>query len=271
MTVPAAQRSRAEAFRSLHVPGDPLVLINAWDPVSARITEQAGVRAIATTSAGIAWANGSADGHRLDRAVALQALRRIMDAVGDRLPLTADLEDGFGDAPGAVAETVAEAVAMGVVGVNLEDSLRAPGEQAERLTAARTAAEAAGCPLFLNARIDTHSLLGDAERWMAETVTRARAYAEAGADGILVLGAVPVTALRELADAVDLPVNVALDATTPAVAELAAAGAARISVGSAVAEAVHAATLRMAHEVLGEGVATSTAERLPWGRLNALF
>ena len=267
----SAQRALADRFRSLHVPGDPLVLVNAWDPVSARITEQAGVRAIATTSAGIAWANGSADGHRLDRAVALQALQRIVEAVGGRLPLTADLEDGFGDTPTVVAATVAEAVAMGVVGVNLEDSFRAPSEQAERLAAARAAADTAGCGLFINARIDTHSLLGDAERWLSETVVRARAYAEAGADGILVLGALSAAALGDLVRAVDLPVNVALDATTLAVAELAEAGAARVSVGSSVAEAVHGATLRMAQEVMDDGVATSTAERLPWGRLNDLF
>ncbi|WP_295033144.1 isocitrate lyase/phosphoenolpyruvate mutase family protein [uncultured Microbacterium sp.] len=271
MTVPAAQRARADGFRSLHVPGDPLVLVNAWDPVSARITEQAGVRAIATTSAGIAWANGSADGHRLDRDTALRALQRIVVAVDGRLPVTADLEDGFGAGPAAVAETVAEAVALGVVGVNLEDSLRAPGEQAERLAAARAAADASGCNPFINARIDTHSLLGDAERWMSETVLRARAYAEAGADGILVLGAVSATALRALVGAVEVPVNVALDATTLPVAELAEAGAARISVGSAVAEAVHAATLRMAQEVVNAGVATETAQRLSWSRLNDLF
>lgn len=160
MTNQNTLRDRALAFRALHVPGRPLVLPNAWDAASARIVEDAGAAAVATTSAGLAWALGVPDGDQLDRERALEALARITATVA--VPVSADIESGFAKDAAGVADTVRAVLAAGAVGVNIEDALyggagvlRPVAEQAERIAAAREAADAEGVPLFVNARIDT--------------------------------------------------------------------------------------------------------------------
>ncbi|MFE9835876.1 isocitrate lyase/phosphoenolpyruvate mutase family protein [Streptomyces sp. NPDC005551] len=167
MTDSSPLRESAVAFRALHVPGRPLVLPNAWDTVSALLVEEAGAAALATTSAGIAWQLGAADGDRLDRGQALAAVERIAARV--RIPVTADIESGYAPDAEGVRDTVGAVLAAGAVGVNIEDALhdgsgvlRPVEEQAERISAARAAADAAGVPLFVNARIDT--FLGAAGR-----------------------------------------------------------------------------------------------------------
>ncbi len=155
------QAAKARAFRALHENG-PLVLPNAWDPGSARAIEAAGAKAVATTSAGVSWAEGVSDGGGLTRPTALAVLRRIAAVV--TVPITADLETGYGVTPAEVGETVAEVIEIGVVGINLEDSvgqeLVDPSVLAERIAAAREAAVASGIELVINARTDTH-LFGD--------------------------------------------------------------------------------------------------------------
>ncbi len=153
-------RDRALAFRALHVPGRPLVLPNAWDAASARIVEDTGAAAVATTSAGVAWALGVPDGDLLGRERAVAAVARIAGSVA--VPVSADIESGFAEDPAGVADTVRAVLAAGAVGVNIEDALyggegvlRPVAEQAERIAAAREAADAEGVPLFVNARIDT--------------------------------------------------------------------------------------------------------------------
>jgi 2-methylisocitrate lyase-like PEP mutase family enzyme len=154
MTPNEILRDQALALRSRHVPGRPLVLPNTWDATSARLVEDAGVTAVATTSAGLAWALGAADGDRLDRDRALGAVARIADAV--RVPVTADIESGYARDSAGVGDTIRAVIAAGAVGVNIEDalyeddapygsgegSLRPVAEQAERLAAARAAADA---------------------------------------------------------------------------------------------------------------------------------
>lgn len=267
-------RDQALAFRSRHVPGRPLVLPNAWDATSARIVEDAGAAAVATTSAGLAWALGAVDGDRLDRDRALGAVARIAEVV--RVPVTADIESGYARDSVGVGDTIRTVIAAGAVGVNIEDALYGSGEgplrpvaeQAERLAAAREAADAAGVSLFVNARIDTF-LRGAGG--VDLTLERAAAFLAAGADGIFVPGVVDPVTVKALAEGIDAPLNVMAGPGAPPVAELAALGVARVSIGSGISQAVHAVVRRAARELLSAGTYESLAEGLDYGELNALL
>jgi methylisocitrate lyase len=199
------QQEAARLFQALHVPGTPLVLFNAWDAGSARAVADAGAKAIATGSWSVAAANGFADGEHLPLALAMENLRRIVAAVA--LPVTIDLESGYGETPAAVAATVAAALAAGAVGCNLEDSFPADGSlrdiagQVARLAAARRAADDAGIAFFINARPDVFFQAPAATHDVAmvdATLDRARAYAEAGASGLFVPGVPDRKRLAEL-------------------------------------------------------------------------
>jgi 2-methylisocitrate lyase-like PEP mutase family enzyme len=273
MTNQNTLRDRALAFRALHVPGRPLVLPNAWDAASARIVEDAGASAVATTSAGLAWALGVPDGDQLDRERALEALVRITATVA--VPVSADIESGFAKDPEGVADTVRAVLAAGAVGVNIEDALyggegvlRPVAEQAERIAAARAAADAEGVPLFINARIDTY-LRGAGG--VDATLERAAAFRAAGADGIFVPGAVEPGTVKELADGIDAPLNVLVGPGAPPVAELAALGVARVSAGSSVALAAYAVVRRAARELLDTGTYGAQTGGLGYGELNSLL
>ena len=265
------QTDLARTFAALHVAGDPLVLSNVWDGASARVVAASGARAIATTSAGVAWSLGFADGNRMTRDDAVEALARIARVMP--LPLSADIERGYGETPAEVAETIEAVIATGAVGVNLEDSLRPVAEHTRRIAAARDAADRAGVPLFINARIDTHGLGGlGGDAWLDETVERACAYAEAGASGVFVLGPLPAVAVSALVAATTAPVNVAFGPGTLKVAEIARAGAARISAGSAIAEDAYSLVARWASRMSDATDATSIAPpHLGWGGLNAVM
>ncbi|WSJ94305.1 isocitrate lyase/phosphoenolpyruvate mutase family protein [Streptomyces sp. NBC_01320] len=262
--------NKAQLFRSLHVPGRPVVLPNAWDAASARVVADAGAPAIATTSAGVAWSLGHGDGDRLSRDQALGAIARITAAVD--VPVTADIERGYAADPAGVAETVRGVLAAGAVGINLEDTLRPVPEQAERIAAARSAADEAGVLLFINARIDTHRLPPhDRTAWLDETLARARAYAAAGADGIFVLGSLGAQTVRTLVESAPLPVNVLAGPGALPASELAAAGAARISAGSAIAEAAYGLARRAARELLTQGTTNSLEGGFDYATLNTLL
>jgi 2-methylisocitrate lyase-like PEP mutase family enzyme len=232
------QNDKAQLFHSLHVPGEPLVLFNAWDAGSARAVAEAGARAIATGSWSVAAAHGFADGEHLPFALARDNLRRIVGAVEP--PVTVDLESGYGDAPADVAATVAAALKDGAVGCNLEDSFPADGRlretagQASRLAAARQAANDAGVALFINARTDVFFQKPADAHDMAmvdAALERARAYADAGASGLFVPGVVADTLIARLAEASPLPVNIMVMPGVPGRARLAELGVARISHG----------------------------------------
>ncbi|MEU4238168.1 isocitrate lyase/phosphoenolpyruvate mutase family protein [Actinoplanes sp. NPDC026619] len=253
---------QAALLRSLHVPGNPLVLANAWDAASARIAEEAGSPVVATTSAGVAWSLGARDGDALDRASAVEAVRRVVAAV--QVPVTADIESGFGADPAGVAETIRGVVAAGAAGINLEDSVRPIGEYVARLTAAREA----GPALFINARIDTY-LSGGGD--LDETVERAEAYIAAGADGIFVPGAIDPATVEKLVARIAAPVNILVWPGAPSVAELAKLGVARVSLGSGVAEAAYAVMRRAVREALTEGTYTSIENAIAYGDLNGLI
>ena len=231
-----ARREAAHRFHALHVRGQPLVLFNAWDAGSARAVESAGARAIAPGSWSVAAANGFEDGERLPLPFAMDNLRRIVAAVA--LPVTIDLESGYGDAPEAVAATVAAALDAGAVGCNLEDSVPADGrlrpvaEQVARLAAARRAAEAAGVGFFINARTDVFFQKPAAQHDAAmvdAALQRGRAYAEAGASGLFVPGLVDGALIARVVEGAPLPVNVMAMPGAPARARLAELGGARLS------------------------------------------
>jgi methylisocitrate lyase len=234
-----SQVDAARRFHGLHIPGDPLVLFNAWDAGSARAVAEGGAKAIATGSWSVAAANGVDDGERLPLAFALANLRRI-HAVAGSLPVTIDLESGYGESPAEVAETIVAALDAGAVGCNLEDSfpadgsLRHPADQVVRLLAARNAAVSAGIPMYINARTDVFFQKPAVAHDMAmveAALERARAYAEAGASGLFVPGVVDEALIARIVEASPLPVNVMATPASPARKRLAELGVARISHG----------------------------------------
>ncbi|MET9518869.1 isocitrate lyase/phosphoenolpyruvate mutase family protein [Streptomyces sp. NPDC002994] len=269
--------AKALAFRSLHQGPSPLALANAWDAASARLVEDAGALAIATTSAGAAWGLGVADGGRLDAGRALELVARVVSAV--RVPVTADIEGGYADSPDGVAKTVEGVLAAGAVGVNIEDALhsgpgllRAAAEQGEFLAAARAAADAAGVPLFINARIDTFlRSVGDPATRLRETLDRASLYVAAGADGIFVPGVSDTATVTALAAGLTVPLNVMAGPGSPSVAEFGKLGVARVSLGSAVAQAAYATARRSAQELFSTGTYTALTDSVDYSELNALL
>ncbi|MFD4952034.1 isocitrate lyase/phosphoenolpyruvate mutase family protein [Streptomyces sp. NPDC058451] len=266
----STQPVKARLFRSLHTSAAPLALANAWDVASARVVESAGASAIATTSAGVAWSLGSPDGDALGRDQALGLISRVAAAVA--VPVTADIEGGYGQDAAEVAETVTGVLAAGAVGVNIEDGTRAPAELATRLAAARRAAEHAGAELFLNARVDTYLLgLGDQDTRLEETLARARRYVDAGADGIFVPGVTDKTTIAALAEGISVPLNVMAGPGAPSVAELGALGVARVSLGPGVAQAAYAAARRAARELFDTGGYESLSAGLTFPELNTLL
>ena len=261
-------------FRSLHVAGTPLVLANAWDAASARITEAAGATAVGTTSAGIAWSLGVPDGDAMSRADALTVVRRIVNSVD--VPTTADLEGGYARDPEGVGETIALLRATGAAGVNLEDAwhggpiaLRDVADQVTRIAAARTAA---GTDLFLNVRTDVYlRAVGDPQRRLADTVARARAYLAAGADGIFVPGVLDAATIEALVRSIEAPLNVMVGPGALPVSALAALGVARISLGSSMASAAYGLVSSAVRETFELGRYDLCGAGLDYGELNELF
>ncbi|WP_225809282.1 isocitrate lyase/PEP mutase family protein [Streptomyces spinosus] len=276
MTVDQSTRAKARRLRALGSES-VLVLPNAWDAGSAAVMAAAGARAIATTSGGVAWSLGKGDGEQAHRDEMLAAAARIAAAVD--VPVTVDVEGGYGAAPDEVAKTVTAVVAAGAVGVNLEDS-QAPGgplftseEQAERIAAARAAATGAGLPeLVINARTDVYLFgIGEEAGRLEDVLARAAAYERAGADGIFVPGLLDLAVLGELTARSPLPVNAMAGPGGPGVAELAKAGVRRVSVGTAVAQAAYTAARRATLELLGSGTNEELSDALDFSQMNGLF
>lgn len=260
---------RTRLFHALHQPG-PLALANAWDVASALIVEAAGAKAVATTSAGVAWTLGAPDGNKVERDRVIDLVARIVKVVA--VPVTADVESGFGRTAGEVAETMRAVREAGASGVNIEDGiggvLRDVEEQVERLAAAREAAP----ELYINARIDTYLRgIGEPADRLELTLGRAAQFLAAGASGIFVPGVTDLEIVAELAKGIAAPLNVLVGPGAPAVDELAKAGVARISLGSAVAEAAYAVAQRAAVELLTSGTYDSVEGGIEYGELNALF
>ena len=253
------QKQKADTFHDLHVKGNPVVLFNIWDAGSAKTIADAGAKAIATGSWSVAAANGFSDGEDVPIDLAIDNLARIARATA--LPVTVDIESGYGRTADAVGRTIARTIETGAIGCNLEDSfpesgkLRAIAEQAERIRQARRAADAAGLRYFINARTDVffqEPTEGNDEAMLAAAIERARAYADAGADGLFAPGLADQAMIARLAQASPLPVNIMVDDRTPSLDVLADAGVARVSHGprpyvammKALEELARAAVLR---------------------------
>lgn len=272
-------RARAEALRRLHAGPEPLLLANAWDVASARVIAAAGHPAVATSSAGVAYALGYPDGQRITRAEMLEMVRRIAAAVD--VPVSADVEAGYGATAEAAAETARGVLAAGAVGMNLEDTgdggdaLLGLELQVARVRAARAAADAAGVPLFLNARTDVFGVttVAAAER-EAEAVRRGNAFLSAGADCVFVPFIVDRDVIARLARDIRGPLNVLGTPGAPSLAELARLGVRRVSVGSGIARACYGLARRLAmdlaargaFEPLGEGAITYAEMQRLFGR-----
>ncbi|MGH3186144.1 MAG: isocitrate lyase/PEP mutase family protein [Streptosporangiaceae bacterium] len=270
------QKAAAEKLRALHTAG-VLVLPNAWDAASAAVIALAGAQAIATTSGGIAWSLGRRDGQRLTRAEMTERIREIASAV--TIPVTADIEGGYGPDPEDVALTVEAVIAAGAVGVNIEDS-RAPGGplfdpagQAARIQAARATSASAGLPeLFINARTDVFLYgIGVPEARLDDVLARCFAYAKTGADSLFVPGLTDLQTITELAEASPLPVNIMAGPGAPLVTELATAGVRRVSLGTAIAQAAYTLAKRTATGLLATGSYAELEEALDFGTINSLF
>ncbi len=267
---------KAERFQRLHAGDGLLVLPNAWDPGSARVFELAGFEAVGTTSGGVAFAAGLPDGG-LGRGAMVESVARIAAAV--EIPVSADIEAGFGDSAGEVGRTVAEVIEAGAIGVNIEDAaqgetpgLVAVAEQCARIAAARAAAEDAGVPLFVNGRTDVFWLGLEGEELLEAAIERLRAYAEAGADGAFVPRLTDADGIRRVAEAVPVPLNILAAPAAPAPAELARLGARRLSTGSAPARAAIALTRRIAAELRAEGASATMMEpTIGYPEANAMF
>lgn len=248
-----------DAFREMHFGPRMLVLPNAWDAGSAKIIAAAGFPAIASTSAGVAFAQGYADGERIGRAEMLEQVRRMVAAVD--VPVTADMEAGYGPAPEDVAETARGVIAVGAVGMNLEDGTPA-GEAplmdfaraVERVRAARQAAEEAGAPIVINARTDGY--LRGLERTpalLADTIKRANAFREAGADCLFVPAVDDAATIKTLVAEIDGPLNILAGPKSLPLPELESLGVARVSIGSTLARAALTLVRDAARELLGPG------------------
>ncbi|MFZ3234865.1 MAG: isocitrate lyase/phosphoenolpyruvate mutase family protein [Stellaceae bacterium] len=254
------ERTRdAERFRAMHRGPSLLLLPNAWDPLSARIFAAAGFPAIATTSGGVSWAIGYADGEAAPWAEVVAATRRIVRSVP--VPLTADIEAGFGDTPDAVGKSVREIIEAGAVGINLEDGtprgatpIRTIADMAERIRAGRETARAAGVAIVINARTDLYLRnIGDPASRFDEAVERGKAYLAAGADCFYPITLSDRDTIARLVTALRAPVNINVRAGSPSVAELEALGVARASTASQVALMAAAATRQVAEQLRATG------------------
>ncbi len=259
----------AAVFHALHK--DFLILPNAWDAVSAKLTVLAGAKALATSSAAVAWAHGYADGHDLPITKLVTTIEEIARAVA--VPISADAEAGYADDPKQVGENIAALIGAGAVGINLEDG-REPHElHLRKIEAAREAAIHAGVDLYINARTDVYlKQLGPAEQAVAETIRRGRAFKTVGASGLFAPFAVKAEDIKAIAEAVELPLNVIAWAGVPNAAALKALGARRLSAGTKIAGAALRTVRDAASAFLADGDSDALAARAgPSVNYNAMF
>ncbi|MGH7548369.1 MAG: isocitrate lyase/PEP mutase family protein [Gemmatimonadales bacterium] len=273
---PPTQAEKAQAFRALHAGPRILVLPNAWDVASARLIEDAGFAAIATSSAGVAWAHGYPDGERISRDEMLAAVRRIAAQV--RVPVTVDMEAGYGATSDAAAETARGVIAAGAVGLNLEDGgneggLVDAGLHMNRIRSVREVAAAARVPLVVNARTDAFEVKqwSPAERF-ATAVGRANGYRAAGADCLFVPHVSDAETIGRLAREIAGPLNVIAGPPAPPIPELERLGVRRASLGPRVVQATLGLIRRIAAELRDRGTYDAMADLLmPFAEVQRLI
>lgn len=271
------QQTKATIFRALHSGPEILLLPNAWDVASARILEEAGCTAIATTSAGIAFSHGYPDGQRIFPGEMLEQVHRIAKAL--RVPVTADVEAGYGNRPEDAARTARGVIEAGAVGMNLEDAtgdaekpLVELSLQLEKIHAVKEAASSLEVPLVLNARTDVYLLqVGHPDKRYDDAVRRLRAFREAGADCIFVPGVTDETTIARLVSDLGCPVNILAGPGSPTVPELRKLGVARVSLGSGPMRATMGLLRRIANELKSAGTYSALENAPPHTEMNRLF
>jgi 2-methylisocitrate lyase-like PEP mutase family enzyme len=272
------QNQKAEQLRKLHRGPRILVLPNAWDVASARVLEELGYPAIATTSAGVAFALGYPDGQRISRDEMLEVVARIARAV--HIPVTADMEAGYGTTVRDMEETAKAVVAAGAAGMNLEDVTGSDESshvdtalQVDKIRAIYKASASLGVPLVVNARTDVYLMpIGPAETRFQRTVERLSAYHEAGADSLFAPGVHDAETIAKLAKAVHGPLNILATTGSPSISELEKMGVARVSVGSALMRATLGLVQRVGKELMTTGTYASLLEgAIPWAEVGRLL
>jgi 2-methylisocitrate lyase-like PEP mutase family enzyme len=262
----ASLRTKAEKFRKMHDGPDVLTLTNAWDAASALILEGAGVQAIATTSSGIAGSLGYPDGQYISREEMAEAVSRIVRVVS--VPVTADMERGYGLTEEAAAATVRAMIKAGAIGLNLEDSSGDASRplvdaelHASRLRAARQAADSEGVPVVINARTDVYlKNAGEPASRLSESIRRGNLYLEAGADCVFVPGVIDTATIGTLCREIRGPVNILAIKGVPPIPELGRLGVKRVSVGSGLMRAAMTLVRRAATELLETGSHSSFSD-----------
>jgi 2-methylisocitrate lyase-like PEP mutase family enzyme len=242
---------RARTFHELHREG-LLILPNAWDAGSAVVVERAGAKAIATSSAAVAWAHGYPDGEAIPPDALIATIREIARVV--RVPVSADIEAGYTQDPQTTGEFVARVVDAGAVGVNVEDGHDTPDLLCAKIERVRNITAQSGVELWINARVDVYlHKLAEGQAAYEETVRRARRYTEAGANSIFVPGAVDETTIGNLVREIKLPVNVLAWPGLPDAPRLKELGVRRLSAGAGLAKASLGRTYELAEAFLRDG------------------
>lgn len=272
-----SQRERAARFLALHQGPGILLLCNAWDAASARVVEAAGFPAVATTSAGIANSLGYADKENAPFEEVVAAVRRIVRVV--RVPVSADIEAGFGETPKEVAGSCRSILDAGAVGVNLEDRTHDPARlapiplQCERIRAVQESAARDGGRLVVNARTDVYlGSIGAPEGRFDETIARCNAYRSAGADCLFVPGLTDEETIGRLVRAIHGPVNILGVPGSPPIARLASLGVRRVSLGSGPMRSTLGHLRRIAKELAESGTyAAMASDAIPYAEVDGLF
>jgi 2-methylisocitrate lyase-like PEP mutase family enzyme len=274
--MPKSQQDKAETFRSLHSMKETLILPNAWDVPSARVFEDEGFPAVATSSAGMLVSLGYPDGEGIPHGEFVAAVRRIAGVLG--IPLSADVVGGFGESPDGVAKSVRAVIRAGAVGINIEDFAHSTKrllplqKQLARLRALTKLRSSLGVPFVINARTDALRFgAGDDDAKFEEAVRRAEAYRDLGADCVYPMGLTDPDSISKFVKALDFPVNVMVRKGLPSVPELRRLGVARVSFGPSASYAAMGLLRRASREVLERGTYSSLVDgAITFDELNAL-
>jgi 2-methylisocitrate lyase-like PEP mutase family enzyme len=261
----------ASDFRALHQGKELLVLPNAWDAGSGRLIESLGAKAIATTSAGLAWSRGYPDGNALPIEQLLAATREIARVI--RVPLTVDIEGGYSDDPAVVAQLVSRVIDAGAVGINIEDGADSPNLLCNKIESGKQSAGRAGVDLFINVRTDVYlRALATGDAAVNEVMRRAELFRSAGCDGIFVPGLVDGRAIETVAAAIDpLPLNIMLMPDLPSLSILQKQGVRRLSAGCAIAQTALGVTSRLASDFLRGSWDSMFTGAVDYNETNQLF
>jgi 2-methylisocitrate lyase-like PEP mutase family enzyme len=272
-----SQREKANRFRELHRGPHILVLPNAWDAASAKVFEQAGFSAVATTSAGIAASYGYPDGEHINRDEMLEVIERIAKAVA--IPVSADVEAGYGSTPEQVAETARLVLEAGAIGLNLEDGTRDKTQpladlalQIEKIQAVRQTGDSFGVALVINARTDVYEKLDRNDQSLLEqAIRRGNAYRQAGADCIFVIDVDDKETIGNLVREIDAPINILARHGSPTIRELESLGVARVSFGSIPMRATMSLVQKIADELKQSGTYGFSKNIISYAEVNSYF